>query len=75
MSYKQGYYESPLGSSNADWFVGEPRDLDKNLNFFFKRTQEGVIMTDEKEKNRVNKNTRKFCEKKKIVIRLELIAS
>ena len=35
---KSGYYKSPLGYRNVDWFVNEVINLEKNLASYFKNT-------------------------------------
>ena len=59
---KSGYYKSPLGYNNVDWFVDEVIKLENNMAFFFKKTEKVIIMTEEDE---VFKNTNicRFCEK------------
>ena len=36
---KSGYYKSPLGYNNADWFVDEVIKLEKKMAFCFKNTK------------------------------------
>ena len=58
-----GYYESPLGYKNVDWFVNEVMKLENKKLFFFKHTKKGIIMTKKDEEDYRNKNTCRFCEK------------
>ena len=48
---KSGYYKSPLGYKNANWFKNEVVKLEKKMAFFFKNTVADINMTkiDEKE--------------------------
>ena len=60
---ESGYYESPLGYDNVDWFVKEVIELENKMNFYFKNTKEDIIMTEEDEEDFDNKNICRFCEK------------
>ena len=42
---ESGYYESPLGYDNVDWFVKEVIKLENKKAFYFKNTKEDIIMT------------------------------
>ena len=44
---KSGYYHSPLGYENVDWFVNEMIKLENKMNFFFKNTNKDIVMTQE----------------------------
>ena len=35
---KSGYYKSPLGYDNVDWFVNEVKKLENKLTFYYKDT-------------------------------------
>ena len=59
---ESGYYESPLGYDNVDWFVNEVIKLENKMVFFFKNTKKDIIMTQKKEDFENNKICR-FCEK------------
>ena len=60
---KSGYYESPLGYKNVDWFVKEVIKLENNMGFFFKNTKKDIIMTEDHEEDYRNINISRFCEK------------
>ena len=60
---KSGYYESPLGYINVDWFVKEVIKLENKVAFCFKNTKKKIIMTEENEKDFKNNNICRFCEK------------
>ena len=60
---KSGYYESPLGYDNVDWFVKEDIKLENKMAFYFKETKKDIIMTQEDEENFENNNICRFCEK------------
>ena len=60
---KSGYYESPLGYDNVDWFVKEVIKIENKMVFFFKNTKKDIIMTQEDEKDYRNNNICRFCEK------------
>ena len=48
---KSGYYESPLGYDNVDWFVEEVIKLGNKMAFYFKNTKKDIIMTKENEED------------------------
>ena len=60
---ESGYYESPLGFDNVDWFVKEVIKLENKMNSFFNNTKEDIIMTKENEEDFKNKIICRFCEK------------
>ena len=60
---KSGYYESPLGYDNVDWFVNEVIKLENKMNFYFKNTKKDIIMTEENEEDFKNNNICEICEK------------
>ena len=57
-----GYYESPLGYNNVDWFVEEVIKLENKMAFYFKNTKKNIIMTEEDVKKYRNNNICRFCE-------------
>ena len=48
---KSGYYKSPLGYNNVDWFVDEVIKLENMMAFYFKNTKKYIVMTEEDEEN------------------------
>ena len=58
---KSGYYESPLGYNNVDWFVDEVIRLENKIPFYFKDTKKDIIMTGEYEDFK-NNNIFRFCD-------------
>ena len=54
---RSGYYKSPLGYQNVDWFVNEVIKLENKMAFYFENTKKGFIMTDEDEEHYSNTNT------------------
>ena len=44
---KRGFYKSPLGYDNVDWFVNEVIKLENKMAFYFKITKKYIIMTEE----------------------------
>ena len=60
---KSGYYKSPSGYNNVDWFVDEVLKLENKISFYFVITNEDIIMTEEDEKDYINSNICRFCEK------------
>ena len=60
---ESGYYESPLGYDNVDWFVKEIIRLENKMAFYFKNTKKDIIMTKEDEEKYKNNNICRFCEK------------
>ena len=61
---ESGYYESPLGYDNVDWFVKEIIKTENKMAFYFKNTKEDIIMIQEDEEKYKNNNICRFCEKK-----------
>ena len=61
---KSGYYKSPSGYDNVDWFVNEVVKLENKMTFYFKNTNKDIIMTQEDEEDYRNNNTCRFCDKK-----------
>ena len=59
---KSGYYKSPLGYDNVDWFVNEVIKLENNMAVCFKNTNKNIIMTEEDEEDFKNNNVCRFCE-------------
>ena len=60
---ESGYYESPLGYNNVDWFVREVKKLENKMGFYFENTEKDIIMTQEDEEDFHNNNICRFCEK------------
>ena len=60
---ESGYYESPLGYNNVDWFVKEVIKLENKMAFYFKETKKDIIMTKEDEEDFKSNNICRFCEK------------
>ena len=60
---KNGYYESPLGHNNVDWFVHEVIEVENKMNFYFKITKKDIIMAEEDEEDYRSKTICHFCEK------------
>ena len=60
---ESGYYESPLGYDNVDWFVKEVIKLENKMYFFLKNTKKDIIMTQGDKKDFDIINICRFCEK------------
>ena len=60
---ESGYYESPLGYDNVDWFVKEVIKLENKMVFYFKNTTEDIIMTEQDEEEFKNDKICRICEK------------
>ena len=60
---ESGYYESPLGYDNVDWFVKEVIKSENKMASYFKNTKKDIIMTQEDEEDYKNNNICRFCEK------------
>ena len=60
---KSGYYKSPLGYNNVDWFVNEIIKIANKITFSFKNTNKDIIITEEDEEDFRNNNICRFCEK------------
>ena len=72
---QSGYYKSPLGYDNIDWFVDEVINLENKMTFYFKKTKKDINMTKKNEEDYRNKNICRFCEKKLNVIKLGIIVT
>ena len=48
---QSGYYKSPLGYDNVDWFVDEVIKLENKMAFYFKKAKKDIIMTEENEED------------------------
>ena len=60
---ESGYYESPLGYKNVDWYVNQVIKIKNKMAFYFENTKKDIVMTeDDEEDYRKNKICR-FCEK------------
>ena len=59
---RNGYYRSPLGHNNVDWFVDEINILEKKRAFYFKNTIKDIIMTEEIEQDFEIINFCRFCD-------------
>ena len=53
---QSGYFESPLGYDNVDWFVNEVIKLKNKMACYFKETKKDINMTKEDEKDFKNNN-------------------
>ena len=60
---KSGYYKSPLGYDNGDWFVIEVIKLENKMIFYFVNTNKDILMTGEDEQDYRITNICRFCEK------------
>ena len=60
---KSGYFESPLGYDNVDWFVDEVVNLEKKMVFYFRNTNKDIIRTQEYEEHYRNNKECQFCPK------------
>ena len=60
---QSGYYKSPLGYDNVDWFVDEVIKLENKMAFYFKKTKKDINMTKKNEEDYRNNNICRFCEK------------
>ena len=69
---KSDYYKSPLGYDNVGWFVNEVIKIENKMAFYFKNTQEDVIITEKDEEDFKNNDVCRFYEKKLRLIKLEI---
>ena len=60
---ESGYYESPLGYDNVDWFVKEVIIIENKMAFYFKNTKKDIIMTQKIMVDFENIIICRFCEK------------
>ena len=70
---KSGYYESPLGYDNVDWFVKEVIKLENKMAFYFKNTKKNIVMTEDDEEDSENNNICRFVRKKYYLIKFVII--
>ena len=63
---KSGYYESPLGYDDVDWYVDEVIKLENKMGVYFKKTNKDIIITEEDEEDYRNTDICRFCEKEVI---------
>ena len=59
---QSGYYKSPLGYDNVDWFVNEVMKVESKMAFYFKNTKKDIIMKQKDEEDYRNDNICRFCE-------------
>ena len=59
-----GYYESPLGYNDVDWFVKKFIKLENKMVFYYKNTKKDIIMSEEDEEDYRKNNVCRFCERK-----------
>ena len=60
---QSGYYESPLGYDNIDWFVNEVIKLENKMAVYFKNTKKDITMTEENEEDFEKDKICRFYEK------------
>ena len=60
---ESGYYKSPLGYENVNWFVDEIIKLENKMNFCFKNTKKDIIMAEEDKQDFENDNICRYCDK------------
>ena len=60
---ESGYYESPLGYDNVNWFVKENIKLENKMVFYFKNTKKDIVMTEDDEGDYRKNIICRFCEK------------
>ena len=60
---ESGYYESPLGYDNVDWFGKEVIKLENKMTFFFENNKIDINMTKEGEEDYRSNSICRFCEK------------
>ena len=60
---QSGYYKSPFGYDNVDWFVEGVIYLENKMAFYFKKTKKDIILTEKDEEDYRNDNICRFCEK------------
>ena len=60
---ESGYYESPLGYDNVDWFVKEVIKLENKMAFLFENTKKNIVITEDDEEDFEKIKICRFCEK------------
>ena len=61
---ENGYFKSPSGYDNVDWFLEETIKMEIKRTFNFKNTKEDINMTQEDEKRSRKTDICRFCNKK-----------
>ena len=69
---QSGFYESPVGSYNVDWFVNEVLKLENKMTFHFENTKKDIIMTQENREDFEKKTFVDFVKQKLFLIKLEI---
>ena len=72
---KSGYYKSPLGYENIDWFVDEVIKSENKMAFFLKNTNKDIIMTEEEQDDYKKMMCSNFLRKILNLIKLEIIVT
>ena len=67
-----GYYESPLGYNNVDWYVNEVMKLENKIAFYFKNTKRDINMTKEDREGFKKIILVDFVKRKYYLIKLEI---
>ena len=60
---ESGYYDTPLGYNNNDWYVNQVIKLENKMAFYVKNTKKDIVMTEENEEDYKNNNICQFFEK------------
>ena len=64
---ESGYYDTPLGYNNADWYRDEIIKIEKKMAFYFKNTSKKTILTQEDWEEFINNKICRFCEKEVLI--------
>ena len=48
---QSGFYKSPLGRNNVNWFANENIKLENKMALYFKNTNKDIVMTEEDEED------------------------
>ena len=60
---ESGYYESPLGYENVDWYENGVQKLENKMACIFRNTKKDIVMTEDDEEDCEKNNICRFCER------------
>ena len=60
---QSGFYKSPLGRNNVNWFANENIKLENKMAFYFEHTNKDIVMTEEDEEDFKYNTICRSCEK------------
>ena len=70
---ESGFYQSPLGYNNVDWYVNQVIKLENKKAFFFKNTKKDIVMAEDDEEDYRKTIFVDFVKKKYYLIKFVVI--